>query len=127
MKIKDYVIASLSAIIFLGGWYSNHQLGNKDKIISDTRSELLKSKTAKAICESNRTTLKDTIKRRNESIEKSKIDKIEADKRWNNRKKGKDFVEEWKIGNGFYDTNTTKGDNCEINNDIFDAIRKRGF
>ena len=118
---------SLVAILFLGGWYSDHQLGNKDKIISDLRSDLVKSDTANALCESNRTTLKGTIKRRNEEIEKNKIDKKEADKRWNNRKKGKDFVEEWKIGNRFYDTNSTKGDNCEINNDIFDAIRKRGF
>lgn len=127
MSKSIYVSIFLIVVIFLGGWYFDHQLGNKDKIISDLRSDLVKSDTATALCESNRTTLKDTIKRRNEEIEKNKIDKLEADERWNNRKKGKDFVEEWKIGNRFYDTNATKGDNCEINNDIFDAIRKRGF
>jgi len=127
LDIMKYVSIFLAIVILLGGWYFDSQLETKDDTIYTLRTDLLKSETAKALCEANRSTLKSTIKHQNEEIEKNKINKKEADIRWNNRKKGKDFVEEWKIKSGFYDTNSTKGDNCETNNDILGAISKYGF
>ena len=108
------------------GYYTWSSGVDYEKEITSLKNDNLKLSTANAICEANRTTLKGTIKHQNDEIERWKFDKEKADNRWNNRKSGSQYVDEWLDKNNI-DQNTSERESCENNNIILNSIGTNGF
>jgi len=124
--LKNYSIVGLVvlwlATIAGAGWYidsQNDEINNKDTTIIEVSTQL-------NTCLINSATLRSSIKRQNDAIDKYKVDVKKMEERWKNRPSAEAAVTKWKTK--YVDRNVTIiKEDCENTAAILNAIESVGF